>query len=62
MNGEQVSIPEDLYMGLEKGLDWSIETIVPVLDVFRIALLIPYVNKHFCSPSVCCTYLKLNFN
>lgn len=49
MKGEEVSNREDLYMALERGLDWSLETIVPILDVFRIALLIPYVNQHFCS-------------
>lgn len=49
MNGEEVSNREDLYMALERGLDWTLDTIVPVLDVFRIALLIPHINQHFCS-------------
>jgi hypothetical protein len=36
-------------MALEKALQWPLEAIVPVLDVFRLALLDEKINEYFCS-------------
>ncbi|KHJ83481.1 PUL domain protein [Oesophagostomum dentatum] len=39
---------ELLATALETGLQWSIEDLVPILDVFRVALLDETLNTHFC--------------
>lgn len=36
---------------LEKSLNWSLDTIVPALDVFRVAILNKQLNEIFCSVS-----------
>ncbi|KAL3101897.1 hypothetical protein niasHS_003306 [Heterodera schachtii] len=43
------AINECQIVALEKGILWSPETIVPALDLFRIALLHPKLNEIFCS-------------
>uniref|UniRef100_A0A183CH72 PUL domain-containing protein n=1 Tax=Globodera pallida TaxID=36090 RepID=A0A183CH72_GLOPA len=42
-------INECQIVALEKAILWSPETIVPALDLFRIALLHPQLNEIFCS-------------
>lgn len=39
-------------MALEKALGWPLDSIVPVLDVFRLAILDSSINEHFCSIQV----------
>ncbi|KAI6217184.1 hypothetical protein M3Y95_01232300 [Aphelenchoides besseyi] len=43
--------PTEIHtMALEKGLmQWPMASIVPILDVFRLALLNPTINEYFCS-------------
>ncbi|KAL7070899.1 hypothetical protein ACQ4LE_009669 [Meloidogyne hapla] len=42
-------ITECHIVALEKALEWPVESSVPALDVFRIALLHPKLNEIFCS-------------
>ncbi|KAK6732564.1 hypothetical protein RB195_016748 [Necator americanus] len=39
---------EMLVMALETGLQWDIEDLVPILDVFRVAILDETLNSYFC--------------
>jgi hypothetical protein len=36
-------------MALEKALQWPLDLMVPILDVFRLALLDATINEYFCS-------------
>ncbi|KAI6183461.1 hypothetical protein M3Y97_00491700 [Aphelenchoides bicaudatus] len=48
MNGE-FTANEIHILALEKALQWPLECIVPVLDVFRLSLLNETINEYFCS-------------
>lgn len=40
---------------LDVGLLWPMADLVPILDVFRVALLHEQLNTHFCDMKVCVT-------
>ncbi|CAJ0608269.1 unnamed protein product [Cylicocyclus nassatus] len=49
MSGPSGSINHDLLTtALETGLQWSMGDLVPILDVFRVALLDEKLNSYFC--------------
>lgn len=52
MTEEEFEINEFQIIGLEKGIQWPPESIVPALDIFRIAILHPKINEIFCSLKV----------
>lgn len=54
MSVNTFEITERHITALETLLKWSLDTIVPALDVFRVALLNEKLNEIFCSfsPSV----------
>jgi hypothetical protein len=45
--------PNQFHMlALEKGFQWPLESIVPMLDAFRLGLLNQDINSYFCLTSV----------
>lgn len=44
-----VAINDNHRQALELGLEWSIDHILPILDVFRVSLLHKDLNEYFCS-------------
>jgi hypothetical protein len=53
-NNSDYTITGEHVSGLEKGLKWSMSTITPVLDVFRLAMLNDSLNRVFCSINEVC--------
>lgn len=49
MKPDPYEISDYQVMGLESGIRWSIDQIVPTLDIFRVALLRKELNQIFCS-------------
>lgn len=56
MSLEDYSVESIHIAALEIGLQWSLETIVPLLDAFRIALLNSRLNQEFCFVEVLFLY------
>lgn len=53
MSSNNYQIEQAHIHALETCINWSIDTIVPALDVFRVALLNKELNTIFCSLKVC---------
>ena len=53
MGPTNLSVPlELLTSALDIGMQWSLEDVVPILDLFRIALLHKELNEYYCNVKV----------